>query len=227
MLQNSSIKKLNEIYRFCEAASNDINGFRTAIQQRITEVIRAESQKVKGGKFSLYDYVSKDPFRPVMQGVYHEDGYKIACDGHILVAIKDEYDPSLEGRIFKKDGEEAEGRYPNWRRVIPQRDGDWEPTVIDEKKFNEWVEERRAQYLAETGKRTKWDETWLVRIGDCYARAEYFSLLTKAAKEIGTDVVYVNKKNADKAWMIENENGLAIAMPVYVDETDNRPYLEM
>lgn len=225
MLQNSSIKKLNEIYSFCETAGNDMNGFRTAIQQRITEVIRAESQKVKGGKFSLYDYVSKDKIRPVMECVRHEDGYKVATDGHILVTIKEDYDPSFEGRMFNKSGEEVEGSYPNWRRVIPKTDG-WESASFDEKKFNEWVDERRAEYLAQNGKRTKWNPVWTVRIGGVYLSAEYFSLLISAAKKIGTDVVYTD--NSEGPCMIKGEGGLGLLMPLDPNGFDGGFYcLEM
>lgn len=222
MLQNSSIKKLNEVYRYCESKDNDLNSFRTVIQRLVTEVVRAEAQQVKGGKFSMYNYVSKNATRPVMECVYHENGYKVASDGHILVAIKEDYEPDFEGRKFKKDGEEVtDCRYPNWKSVIPRKDG-WKPATIDEQKFNEWIVERRAEHLAKVGKKSKWEPTWLVRInGTFFIMAEYFSLLAAAAKRIGTDVVYTSNDDKNAPCMVEGENGLAICMPVYAPDEDS------
>ena len=95
------------------------------------------------GKFDYYKYVDKDGTRPVMTGVYHDDGFKVASDAHILVAFKDDYDVSeLEGKVVGKDGAFIDGKYPNWRSVIPDftsnKHGYRTETVkID---FNKWAE---------------------------------------------------------------------------------------
>lgn len=64
-----------------------------------------------------------NPLRPVMESIFHENGRMIATDGHILVVIDAMYDKSLEGKIIhKKTGQEMEGRYPNYKAVIPSED---------------------------------------------------------------------------------------------------------
>ena len=222
MLQESSIKKLNNIYNLCDNAycDVDINQFKDHIRQIIVEVIRAESAKVKGEKFSLYNYVEKNKnYRPVMECVYHDSGYKVACDGGVLVALKEDYDISLEGRMFKQNGEEVQGRYPNWCSVIPKRDDNWIPVKFNEKVFNEWVEKRRAEFKAQNAKGTKWQENWQVRVEGRHTEAKRYHMFMAAAKKFGTDCFYIHKDDVCKAWLVENENGIAIIMPLY-DRSD-------
>ena len=225
MLQASSIKKLNEIYRWCDSSA-DINNLKDFFRQTITEVIRAESAKAKGEKFSLYNFAEKQKnSRPVMECVYHDSGYKVASDGTALVALKEDYNPSLEGRMFKQNGEEINGVYPKWRIVIPQRDSNWIAVSINEQKFNEWLDVRRAEAKATFGTGCKWSEDWQVRVGKTHTEAERFAKLISAAKKFGTDVFYVHKDDIGRPWMVENENGIAIAMPFW--DKDSFTYLDI
>ena len=78
----------------------------------------------KPKKFNLYQFskMPKYATNKTMNGVYHDSGYMIATDGMKLVALKAGYAPSLEGKVIDKKGKEIEGRFPNWKSVIPDYD---------------------------------------------------------------------------------------------------------
>ena len=90
-------------------------------KETIEAIIRLESETKSKGKFSLWDYVSKDDIRPSMCCVLHDSGYKVASDTHILVVLKEDYPEDMEGKLMKKDGtiEDENVKFPNWRMVIP------------------------------------------------------------------------------------------------------------
>lgn len=206
-MKQTSIEKLSEIYN----GLKDL-GFPRLIDL-IKEVIRAETQvAVKGSKFNFYDYTgSEKNFRIVLSGVFHEEGWRVACDAHIMVALKDEYATELEGKIVKEDGSIVEGHYPKWRSVVPDKTK-MRPFEVDAQKFYDWVSERRIEWKAETGKGKKWVDAWAVQVGDAVLKAEYFDKVLTAMKEIGTTTLYV--EDSRRAVLAETEKGLVILMPL-------------
>lgn len=84
-------------------------------------ILACEMNEVKLGKFDLYKCVDPNGPFPQMGGVYHDDGWRVASDGHILIAAKQEYPEYLEGKIVLKDGSilDEHYKYPRWRAVIP------------------------------------------------------------------------------------------------------------
>lgn len=69
-------------------------------------------------KVNLYDLCHKGIGKENITGIYHDKGYVIATDGHILAKIKNEYPEELEGKIITKSGEEVKMPYPPYERVI-------------------------------------------------------------------------------------------------------------
>jgi hypothetical protein len=62
----------------------------------------------------------KDPARPIMSGVYHDNGNMVATDAHVLGVIRNaKYPKQKEGKIIALKGGTIEGRYPNWSAVMP------------------------------------------------------------------------------------------------------------
>lgn len=55
----------------------------------------------------------------VLRGVYFDEGKLIASDGRTLIIVKQEYPREYEGKIIDKKGDEIEGYYPLYKRVIP------------------------------------------------------------------------------------------------------------
>ena len=78
---------------------------------------------------------AKDNLRPVMCGVYHDNGKLVGCNAQILAAIEQPYDPQLEGKVvlMGKNAKDknllslyngsniysGETDYPKYESVIP------------------------------------------------------------------------------------------------------------
>lgn len=216
IMKTESIKKLNFIYQRSE---DEI------IKQTVLEILRIEENRVSG-KFDYYKYVSKEPFREVLMGVYHKNGFKVATNAHILVAIKDEYDVSeLEGRVLKKDGEllkEEDGyKYPNWESVIPDLSNKRCPKVSEVVKidFDKW-KEIYAHYKAD---KKIGAEKGGVKVGKAYYGIELFNLLIAALKRIGKDE-FINVWNIDgkveypaAGFMKADDGSVVLLMPKRCD----------
>lgn len=208
----------------------------------IQEVIRAEAiTKPKGSKFDIYNYTSKDTFRMQMCGVFHDNGVLVASDAHIMVAINGDYPAEYEGRVILKDGSinavevserdpetkrsvtvkhetawtDKDGRehsvYPNWRSIIPFH-SDYKPIEVDAEKFYAAIEELRTQWKTETGKGTKFQDLWRVKVGDALLKAEFFDKMLTAIKELGTTQVWV--RDGRRAVVAKSDKGTVLLMPV-------------
>lgn len=104
-------------------------------QELLRGLIRIETPSTTN-KFDLWKWVAKDDMRPVMTGIYHEGGFKVASDGHVLCKVQETYLNEDEGCILTKDGvlhcttNEAKdrgignfiGKYPKFNDVIPADD---------------------------------------------------------------------------------------------------------
>lgn len=212
-MKATSITKLSEVYNNLNALYNGkkIAHDYKSLADLIQQVIRAEATtEAKGGKFDYFKYVENR--RPVMQCVFHDEGYKVASDAHILIAIKDNYPEEYEHKMLHADGSfEEYGTYPKWRSVIPKPDG-YEPYKVDRKAFYDWLTEKRAEYKAETGKGKKFVSEWRYQVGPAQFQAELFDKLLTAMERIGTDVLMV--KDARCSAYAQTEEGTALLMPV-------------
>ena len=72
------------------------------------------------GKFDIYKYVSVDELRHmILTGVYHENGFRVATDGTIVVMLPNQgYEPEFEGKVLNSKMEIIEGKYIDYRSVI-------------------------------------------------------------------------------------------------------------
>ena len=74
-------------------------------------------------RFFLSKYTPKDQssrkLRPCLTGIYHDSGYKVVSDGHIMCVVKSKYPSEYEGKIVKRKGIFVDDVYPQWRKVIP------------------------------------------------------------------------------------------------------------
>lgn len=215
-MKATSITKLSEVYNNLNALYNGekIAHDYKSLADLIQQVIRAEATTdAKAGKFDYFKYVENtNSTRPVMQCVFHDEGFKVASDAHILIAIKDNYPSEWEHKMLHADGSfEKYGTYPKWRYVIPKPDG-YEPYVVDCKAFYDWLTQKRAEYKAETGKGKKFVNEWSYPIGPGRFQAERFDKLLTAMERIGTDVLML--KDARSIAYAQTEDGTALLMPV-------------
>lgn len=138
------MKHLQKMYERC---TDDMVYFK----ERIEAIIRLESESTTKSKFKIWDYVGSDTIRLAMCCVFHDSGFKVASDSHILIALKEEYAPELEGRLMKKDGVllNEDTKYPKWRNVIPNPEMTKMRTVVlDFAKIREIEKDFKAKVKA-------------------------------------------------------------------------------
>ena len=86
-------------------------------QEPITPIYKEEKKSIAVTEFVETDKKEAE-IHPVLTGVYHDNGYVVGTNAHILLARKEDYNKSLEGKITNKKGEVIDGKYPNWRAVV-------------------------------------------------------------------------------------------------------------
>ena len=102
-----------------------------------------EGKMPKITKPNLYEFVATESDgRSVLRGVYHDEGFEVASNGHILVAVRSQYDASLEGKVTNDKGEEIQGNYPKWRTVLEQ---EVIPLNIDIKNLAAFIQGAKAK----------------------------------------------------------------------------------
>ena len=142
-------------------------------------------------KFDIYKMASKDETRPVMCGVFHDKGYKVASDATVLVAVKDSYDEALEGHILDRTGKDIIGKYPKWESVFPREDGeDRQAHTLDTAAVYELLRQEKAEKKA-AGKGACIARRGYVKVGDTFFRADKLAMVCAfmdayGAKEITT-----------------------------------------
>lgn len=221
-MKPTSIEKLSEVYNNLNALYNGerINHDYKSLANLIQEVIRAEaSTPVRGSKFNIFDFVYKDDkTRTVMSGVFHDEGWQVASDAHIMLALNDTYPEEYEHKILRKDGSFVVGKYPNWRSIIP--DGkDYEEYELDAQKFYDWIEQKRAEWKTETGKGIKFAYEWRVQVGPAQLNAKFFYKFITAMKELGATKILI--KDAHRAVYAKTDKGIVLLMPVLADDRVN------
>lgn len=86
-------------------------------KEPITPIYKEEKKSIAVTEFVETDKKEAE-IHPVLTGVYHDNGYVVGTNAHILLARKEDYNKSLEGKITNKKGEVIDGKYPNWRAVV-------------------------------------------------------------------------------------------------------------
>ena len=206
-MKPESLKHLQKMHQLC---SEDMGYFKELIEA----IIRIESETKTKSKFKIWDYVSDDDLRPAMCNVYHDKGFKVASDGHILVAIKEEYEAKLEGRLMAKNGTLAhhECRFPKWRDVIPNpKLMEMVPVKIDFAKVWEFEADFKAKKKASG---IKGMQAYVRVRENCSFKLEYLVKMAKAMEHIGTDTLMVNKDGRKAALAVGGESK-CILMPIY------------
>lgn len=206
-MKQESMKHLQKMHAMC---SEHMGCFKELIEA----IIRIESEPKTKSKFKIWDYVSNDNIRPVMRHVCHDGGFKVASDGHILIALKEEYEPSLEGRLMLKNGtlaRENEYRYPKWRDVIPNTElMEMVSVKIDFDKLKGFEADFKAKMKAAD---RKYAITAVRVTENCWFKLEYLVKMARAMEHIGTDILMVNA-DGRRAALASTDNGKAILMPI-------------
>lgn len=164
-------------------------------------------------KFDIYKMASTDELRPVMCGVFHDKGYKVASDSSVLVAVKDAYDEALEGHILDRKGQDIIGAYPKWESVFPREDDDRRRAfTIDTAKVYELLRQEKAEKKA-AGKHGKARPAY-VKVGDTFFRADKLAMACTFMDAYGTREIITHGTNRAAA-IYAPDGSKALVMPAY------------
>ena len=180
------------------------------IKDQLMQVLRIENEESasKQRKFNLWDCVDKSGMRPVMSCIFHDSGYKVASEGHYLVAVKDEYPETFEGKCLRKDGKFTDGVYPNWKSVCKLEQFDCFDDVFDLGRAQQIVKEFK------TDKKTKIYTGFFVKMFDRYILAEQLEMMTRFASMYHDDVkVFRHSKVYASPLMLSHGDDLFLVMP--------------
>lgn len=127
-------------------------------------------------KFDIYKMAANDELRPVMCGVFHNQGYKVASDSHILVAVRDAYDEALEGHILDRKGQDIIGKYPKWESVFPSETSEEKKAyTLDTAAVYELLRQEKAEKKAAGREGTA--RRGYVKVGDTFFLAEKLAMI--------------------------------------------------
>lgn len=154
------------------------------VVQELQGILACEANDVKLGKLDLYKFTSKDDLRPVLCGVYHSEGWKVATNGHILIACKQDYAEEKEGQVIAKDGTVIEDRYPNWRSVIYMMNDEWNTFRLNTSELSE------AMRMIKVHTKLYGKGSCMLSIDDkVWLEPNMFHLFATAMKEAGVDTL--------------------------------------
>lgn len=168
-------------------------------------------------KFNIYDFTDDDGgIRPAMGCVHHEDGFKVASDSHVLVAVKSDYPDDLEGKNIDKKGEESASNYPKWKAVFPNKLEEAEGYRLDFNKIGTWMKELAAEkkMMGKWGARPAF-----VKIGPAFFRLELLAKFAKFMKAKSLDTLHVQDSRR-AAGCFSDDGSKGLIMPSFVESPD-------
>lgn len=75
-------------------------------------------------QINIYNFASEaDNYRPLMTGVFHDNGTAVASNTMVLLTSTRDYKEECNGKVIGRKGEEiaqSTKHYPSWRAVIPK-----------------------------------------------------------------------------------------------------------
>lgn len=179
-------------------------------KETIEAIIRLESETKSKGKFSMWDYVSKDDIRPSMCCVLHDSGFKVASDNHILVVLKEDYPEDMEGKLMRKDGtiEDMYVKFPNWRMCIPDpKKMEMVAVRLDFAGIRAFESDFKAKKKLD--KRMK----GYVKVGRSLFRLEYLIKAVRFMEHIGTDELMLSADGRRAALAVSGDSKMVL-MPI-------------
>ena len=176
-------------------------------------------------KFNLYDFTDdQDGIRPIMGCVHHEDGFKVATDSHVLVAVKDAYPEELEGKNINSRGEEEtrQTHYPKWKDVFIDSQKEAEGYHIDFDKIVVWMKELAAEkkMKGKYGARPHF-----VKVGPAFFKLELLARFAKFMKAEGIDTLRIEDSRRAAACFADN-GSKGLIMPSYVSNPNEAVIFE-
>lgn len=156
-------------------------------------------------------------------GVLYQNGKAVATDGYTLVAVNQDYDPSVEGKFIGKGGVDAPGNnrlniLRKWANVIPDTKG-WNKLYLEDvpdaifKEAREHKKLHGKESLARVIINDNWYDLW---------QLEKIMQLVKNQPDV---VIYCRKKRPEiydsVILTIKSKEVTAVLMYVFPTEEEN------
>ena len=194
------------------------------IKRLIHEFMVDNEPTPKKGTFNIWDWTCDDDLRPVMNGIFHDKENKmaVATNAHLLVADADYYDESRvdpvgfgmgkpkHDRPINKYGEFIDGRFPNWKAVVPPKDG-YVKFKVDQKQLDDYIKKCNA-YLKMNGlSKSRTYGIYEIKISN--EQSVFFEMNNLKLFLTATDgIIYVKEPN--RAAMSWSDTRTALIMPM-------------
>ena len=193
----------------------DLSTLLRASYARLAENSGKKTQSKKPSKFKLEDAVlkEKNSTRPALTGIYHDSGYKVATNTNVLVALKEDYPKSAEGKVFVKGKPIPQSNFPKWQFLFNDK---FEKSNIPVD-FDKLIEK------LSTIKKNEGKMPYYVSLKANDGQVYYYHpnslmIFAKAAKEIGGELMMqrINQGlNSESAKLIiTSPRGKAMIMPM-------------
>ena len=226
-MKGESIKKMNSIIdmlQFNEQVDKN------TIIQMLTEIMRIETPTT-AGKFDLFKYIAYDKLRPVMNCVYHDNGFKVVSDSHILFVVKEDYPEEYEGKMLHKDGTfEENRRYPKYNVLRPREERMGIKVSIDAAFEAEKI--RKADKKLHLNMANGSDYVCLAVVGEdrelkkVYYKTEHFAKFATFMKAYGIDTILINPNRINYAAYATNGESWGVVMPVLAPDNEDLPNIK-
>lgn len=159
----SEMREFMKIYKLSDVADFRAKECMNLIREFLVD--NDKSRKVKKNDLSVWNFVGDDDLRYIMKFVHynHEDKTAIASDGHKLFVSHKDYRPihqkyeveitkdgekikeEREYSVYDKYDKGVEGRYPNYKYVIPADDILTPVTLVSEEELTKRIAEAKAE----------------------------------------------------------------------------------
>lgn len=205
----------------------------------LERITRIETPAASKAKFDIFKYVDKNEYRPALECVCFDDGFKVASNSHVLTAIREDFDPAENHTMINKKGEKFYDKrfwgdsetidkekmlyYPKWREVIPSKNTievsvNLEAFQAAKKDYKENARAYKLGTIDEEKRRSQY-----VKCGPAYFNMNQFDLLAAFMAAYGTNVLRLAEDKPERrAAMAKTQNGdVCLIMPVMNDDGQN------
>ena len=153
----SEMREFKKIYELSDIANFRAKECMNLIREFLVD--NDKSRKVKKNDLSVWNFVDNDSDRPIMNNVHynHEDKVAVASDGRKLFVSHKDYRPihkfyggntkkEIEYEVYDKYDNGIEGRYPNYKYVIPHDKYLTPVTLASEEEITKRIAEAKAEH---------------------------------------------------------------------------------
>ena len=221
-MKRDSLTELQEASRILNYTVTDMSNAKEDIENALKHLRAALFMETPApsGKFDLYEIANDDNgTRPILGCVHHQDGFKTASDGKVLVSLKADYAEDMEGKNIDKKGEALDLNFPRYQALFTDKQKKAKGWHIDFDKVAAWKKELNTEKKMK-GKRSA--RRAIVKVGNAYFDLECLFKFAKFMKEAGTDTLRIeDSRRAAASFSEDGSRGLIMPMAfVSVDYKD-------